>query len=212
MTKEYQKKNNGRLIKLSKEELLKLNQNKKGKNKGVGLIGNHIQVIHSRRYNSIKDKLFQKKAQAMSSILKINDEDKKKFMPLERNKVSEIIQIISEYIARKENSGKKDKNNKKSKIIEFGISHVTKTVQNKKAKLVLISLNLVPADVATSLPILCQELNVPFGLISSDKKLGKLINKKTATCISVLDLKDNDKDIEMVCNILSEEHNNNKEK
>lgn len=137
----------------------------------------------------------------------MTDEEKKSFLPLDRNKVSEIVQIISEYISRKgKEHSLNEKNDKKFKVIEFGISHVTKSVKNKIAKLVLISANLVPPEVAVSLPSLCQSMNIPFGLIASDKKLGKLINKKTAACISVLDLKDNDKDIENICKILKDEH------
>jgi large subunit ribosomal protein L7Ae len=43
------------------------------------------------------------------------------------------------------------------------------------------------------LPALCKRMNVPFMIVKGKSRLGKLVNKKTATCIALTRIKESDK-------------------
>merc|ERR1712153_129758 len=66
---------------------------------------------------------------------------------------------------------------KKPVCVKMGINHVTKLVEEKEAKLVVIAHDVDPIEVVMWLPSLCKA------------RLGALVGKKTATCLAITEVK-----------------------
>jgi len=82
---------------------------------------------------------------------------------------------------------------KKPKFIKAGIKHVTALIERKNAKLVIIAHDVEPIEIVLWLPTLCRKKGVPYVIVKGKARLGKLVHKKTASCIAVTDI-DNQKD------------------
>lgn len=69
--------------------------------------------------------------------------------------------------------------------LKYGLNEVTKLVEEKKAKLVVIANDVDPIETIVWLPALCRKQNVPFAFIKNKSRLGKLCDKKTVTCVAL---------------------------
>merc|ERR1712072_1592811 len=78
---------------------------------------------------------------------------------------------------------------KKPVCVKMGINHVTKLVEEKEAKLVVIAHDVDPIEIVLWLPSLCQARGIPYCVVKSKARLGALVGKKTATCLAVTDVK-----------------------
>lgn len=78
---------------------------------------------------------------------------------------------------------------KKPTVLKFGLQHVTKLVEEKKAKLVVIATDVDPIELVIWLPTLCRKMDVPYTFVKSKAALGTLVNQKTATCVALVDFK-----------------------
>merc|ERR1711881_338280 len=78
---------------------------------------------------------------------------------------------------------------KKPICVKMGINHVTKLVEEKEAKLVVIAHDVDPIEVVMWLPSLCKDRGIPYCIVKSKARLGALVGKKTATCLAVTDVK-----------------------
>merc|ERR1711988_1274744 len=72
---------------------------------------------------------------------------------------------------------------KKPVCVKMGINHVTKLVEEKEAKLVVIAHDVDPIEIVMWLPSLCKARGVPYCIVKSKARLGALVGKKTATCL-----------------------------
>lgn len=101
---------------------------------------------------------------------------------------------------------------KKPLFVKYGINHITKLVENKKAKLVVIANDVSPIELVLFLPTLCRLKEVPYCIVKNKAILGKLVHKKNATavCIEAVSKEDQEK-LEYFCNICKENFNNNVE-
>ena len=59
-------------------------------------------------------------------------------------------------------------------------------------KLLVIAHDAEPAELTVLLPTLCRKLDIPFCIVTGKADLGKLCNKKTATCVAVTDVEKKD--------------------
>merc|ERR1711907_268464 len=73
--------------------------------------------------------------------------------------------------------------------VKKGINHVTKLVEEKEAKLVVIAHDVDPVEIVMWLPSLCHARGIPYCVVKSKARLGALVGKKTATCLAVTDVK-----------------------
>merc|ERR1712124_216116 len=88
---------------------------------------------------------------------------------------------------------------KKPVCVKMGINHVTTLVEEKKAKLVVIAHDCDPIEIVLWLPQLCKLRNVPYCIVKSKARLGAVVGKKTATCLAITDVKqENNKDLDNV--------------
>merc|ERR1711918_81175 len=88
----------------------------------------------------------------------------------------------------------KDRPEKKAVVIKYGINHITKLIESKKAKLVCIAHDVDPIEIVVWLPALCRKMGVPYCIVKGKSRVGKLVHKKTATAIAVTNVKQEDKD------------------
>merc|ERR1711988_1435616 len=79
--------------------------------------------------------------------------------------------------------GKVDVAEKKPIVVKCGINHVTKLIEEKKATFVVIAHDVDPIELVLYLPALCKKMDVPYCIIKGKARLGKLVHKKTATCV-----------------------------
>lgn len=76
--------------------------------------------------------------------------------------------------------------------MKFGLNHVTNLVEEGKAKLVVIAHDVDPVELVAFLPALCRKKEVPFAIVKSKSRLGKLVHTKTATVVALTDVKKED--------------------
>lgn len=70
-------------------------------------------------------------------------------------------------------------------VVHFGLNHVTKMVEEKRAKLVLVASDVDPIELVIWLPALCRKMGVPFAIIKNRSRLGSLVHQKNATCVAL---------------------------
>merc|ERR1711934_714683 len=78
---------------------------------------------------------------------------------------------------------------KKPVCVKMGINHVTKLVEEKEAKLVVIAHDVDPIEIVMWLPSLCKARGIPYCIVKSKARLGALVGKKTATCLAITEVK-----------------------
>jgi large subunit ribosomal protein L7Ae len=127
---------------------------------------------------------------------------------LDKNQATNLLKLLSKYRpeskeekkkrltakAKEEVKGKpaKKADGEKPKVIKYGINHVTTLVEEKKAKLVVISHDVDPIELVVWLPALCRKLDVPYCIIKGKGRLGHLVYKKTAAAIAVTEVRKED--------------------
>ncbi|KAL0233855.1 hypothetical protein PCE1_002361 [Barthelona sp. PCE] len=72
--------------------------------------------------------------------------------------------------------------------VKFGINFVTKLIEQKKAKLVLIAADVDPIEIVMWMPALCTKMDIPYAIVPSKSVLGKMVHLKTAACVAVTDV------------------------
>ena len=98
----------------------------------------------------------------------------------------------------------------KPQHLKFGLNHVTYLVEQKKARLVVMAHDVEPIEVMTFLPALCRKNDVPFCFVRGKANLGKLVHTKTATCVALTDVKQEDKsDLESLRTTFQTQFNDN---
>ena len=85
--------------------------------------------------------------------------------------------------AKAEVEGKPVEEKRAPYFIRYGLDNVTKLVEKKKAKLVLIANDVDPLELVMWLPALCHKMGVAYAIVSGKAKLGALVHQKTATCV-----------------------------
>merc|ERR1712078_342329 len=66
-----------------------------------------------------------------------------------------------------------DKQAKKKPIcIKFGINHITKLCEQKKAQLVVIAHDVDPIELVMWLPAVCRKMDIPYCIVKSKSRLG----------------------------------------
>lgn len=76
--------------------------------------------------------------------------------------------------------------------VKFGLNHVTNLVQRKQAQIVLIAHDVEPLELVVWLPTLCYKMGVPFIIVKGKSALGRLVRMKTATCVALTKVRNND--------------------
>merc|ERR1719228_592450 len=105
-------------------------------------------------------------------------------------------------------AGKQETAGKKPINVKYGINHITKLIEAKKAQLVVIAHDVDPIEIVVWLPALCRKMGVPYCIVKGKARLGKLVHKKNATAIAVTTVKQDDKDkLEKLCEAVRTNYN-----
>mmetsp|Transcript_76954 Transcript_76954/g.168215 ORF Transcript_76954/g.168215 Transcript_76954/m.168215 type:complete len:268 (+) Transcript_76954:104-907(+) len=111
----------------------------------------------------------------------------KKYQPeTQKDKKERLVEM-----ARQKKEGEAAQT-KKPVVLKFGLNHVTNLIEQKAAKLVVIAHDCDPIETVCWLPALCRKKDVPYCIIKGKARLGALVHQKTATCVAVTAVRQED--------------------
>jgi len=127
-------------------------------------------------------------------------------MAIDKNQAAALLRLLKKYqpetweakkarlmeMAQQKKDGQ-DVKTKKPTVIKFGLNHVTTLVEQKVAKLVVIAHDVDPIELVCWLPALCRKKDVPYCIIKGKSRLGQLVHKKTASCLALTCVRQEDK-------------------
>ena len=73
--------------------------------------------------------------------------------------------------------------------IKFGLNHITKLIEERKAKLVIIASDVDPIELVVWLPALCRKMDVPYCFVRGKAALGKLVHLKNAAALALTEVR-----------------------
>jgi len=101
---------------------------------------------------------------------------------------------------------------KKPLSVLHGLNSVVRSVEQKKAKLVVIAHDVDPIELVVWLPSLCRKMNVPYVVVKSKSRLGTVVHQKNAATLAFVDVNKEDKnELAQLGSVFVESFNNNKE-
>jgi len=125
---------------------------------------------------------------------------------IDKNQAAHVLKLCKKYtpetreakknrlmeMAQQKKDGQEVKT-KKPQVIKYGLNHVTTLIENKEAKLVVIAHDVDPIEMVCWLPALCRKKDVPYCIIKGKGRLGMLIHKKSASCVALTTVRQEDK-------------------
>merc|ERR1711865_1267260 len=76
---------------------------------------------------------------------------------------------------------------------KYGINHITKLCEQKKAQLVVIAHDVDPIELVMWLPAVCRKMDIPYCIVKSKSRLGALVHQKTATALALTSVRSEDR-------------------
>jgi len=126
---------------------------------------------------------------------------------LDRSTRTELLKLVKKYkpetrkdrVKRlksaadsKAKDAKKTTSTKPPISVKTGLQEVTRAIEKKKARLVVIASNVDPVELVLWMPTLCRSLKVPYAIVKDKARLGEAIGQKTATCAAFTAVKGED--------------------
>jgi len=143
---------------------------------------------------------------------------------IDKNNATNLFKLLAKYkpetpqtkrdrlraAAKSQEKGEAAKPTTKPKTIKFGLNHVTRLVEQKKARLVIIAADVDPIELVVWLPALCRKKDVPYCIVKSKARLGQVVHQKTASVLAVTDVDQGDSSkLADLANSFKEQYNNN---
>jgi len=148
----------------------------------------------------------QRQSKILKQRLKVPPAINQFTMTVDKNMATNVLKLLAGYspespaekkqrrlkAAEAEAKGDVKVESKKPMTLKYGINHVTKLVEEKKAKLVVIAHDVDPIEIVVWLPALCRRMDVPYLIIKGKARLGKLVHKKTCTAVALTEVRKED--------------------
>lgn len=126
---------------------------------------------------------------------------------LDRQKATELFKLLEKYRpesrqAKKERlrkraeqraAGKEDAPTRRQLCVRQGVNTITTLVEQKKARLVVIANDVEPIEIVLFLPALCRKMGVPYCIVKTKSRLGRVVRRKTCSCLALTDVESNDR-------------------
>jgi len=90
-------------------------------------------------------------------------------------------------------AGKPDEPSKKKAFLHHGMQKVTKLIESKKAQLVMIASDVEPVELVMWMPALCRKMGVPYCIVKTKSRLGRVVRRKTVTSMAFTGVETQDK-------------------
>lgn len=113
----------------------------------------------------------------------------KKYAPETRKERQTRLKAAAESKAK---DPKKTVSTKAPLAVVTGIQEVTRAIEKKQAKLVVIACNVDPIELVLWMPTLCRAQKIPYAIVKDMARLGDVIGQKTATCVALKAVKSED--------------------
>uniref|UniRef100_A0A7S1M6U4 60S ribosomal protein L7a n=1 Tax=Neobodo designis TaxID=312471 RepID=A0A7S1M6U4_NEODS len=113
----------------------------------------------------------------------------KKYAPETRKERQSRLKTAAEAKAK---DPKKTVSTKAPLAAVTGIQEVTRAIEKKQAKLVVIACNVDPIELVLWMPALCRAQKIPYCIVKDMARLGDVIGQKTATCVAIKGVKSED--------------------
>jgi large subunit ribosomal protein L7Ae len=98
---------------------------------------------------------------------------------IDKNQAAELLKLLVKYrpetkeakkerlenVAKAAAKGESAASGTPAPVLKFGLKHVTTLIEQKKAKLVVISHDVDPIELVVWLPALCRKFGVPFAIV-----------------------------------------------
>merc|ERR1712039_599512 len=125
---------------------------------------------------------------------------------IDKNQATTLLKLLKKYepetqeakkarlleMAQQKKDGQEVKT-KKPQVIKYGLNHVTTLIENKSAKLVVIAHDVDPIELVCWMQALCRKKDVPYCIIKGKGRLGQLVHKKSASCLALTSVSQEDK-------------------
>lgn len=113
----------------------------------------------------------------------------KKYAPETRKERRERLKKVA---AEKVKDAKKTVATKRPISVVTGLQEVTRAIEKKSAKLVVIANNVDPIELVLWLPSLCRANKIPYAIVKDKARLGDAVHQKTATVVAVNEVRSED--------------------
>jgi large subunit ribosomal protein L7Ae len=126
---------------------------------------------------------------------------------LDRSTRNELLKLVKKYApetrkekrARLQKTAEQKAKDKKATVstkppisVVSGLQEVTRAIEKKTAKLVVIANNVDPIELVLWMPTLCRTQKIPYAIVKDKARLGEAVNQKTAACIAFTDVRSED--------------------
>jgi len=133
----------------------------------------------------------------------------RKYRPEEPQQKRKRLLKVAESRAKGE---KTSEFSKKPLSVVSGANQVIKAIESKHAKLVVIAGDVDPIELVIAIPSLCRKMDIPYVIVKSKSRLGKIVRRKTTTAVAVIDVRKEDKtELANLATIARESFNDNAE-
>jgi len=151
----------------------------------------------------------QRKKRVLQRRLKVPPAVNQFTKVLDRSSRNELLKLVKAYkpetrkerkarlvaaATEKKANPKKTVSTKRPLSVVSGLQEVTRAIEKKSAKLVVIANNVDPLELVLWIPTLCRAQKIPYAIVKDKARLGDAIGQKTATAVAFTSVKTADED------------------